>query len=75
MFLFIVMFFPLFCESLSSFHYIETNCCVVVEATLLINSSCMAFYLLAFDVRHLCKGFGRTQSWALSLQGPAQIAC
>lgn len=40
-----------------------------MTATLLINSSRMAFYLLAFDVRHLCKGYGRMQSRALSLQG------
>lgn len=45
-----------FYESLSSFHDIETNCGVAMKATPLINSSRMAFYLLAFDVRHLCKG-------------------
>lgn len=57
-------------SALSSFHDIETICGVAVKATLLINSARMAFYLLAFDVRHLCKGYGRMQSRALSLQGP-----
>ena len=72
-FIYISVFF--FYESLSSFHDIETNCCVAMKATLLINSLRMAFYLLAFDVRHLYKGYGRMQSRALSLQGPPQIAC
>lgn len=67
MYLFILV---LFYESLSSFHDIETNCGVAMKAPPLINSSRMAFYLLAFDVRHLCKGYGRMQSRALSLQGP-----
>lgn len=62
-FIYIAAFFY---ECLSSFHDIETNCDVAMKATLLINSSRMAFYLLAFDVRHLCEGFGRMQSRALS---------
>lgn len=41
-----------------------------MKATLLINSSLMAFYLLAFDIRHLCKGYGRMQLRPLSLHGP-----
>lgn len=66
--------FVLFYQNLSSFHDIETNCGMAMKATLLINSLRIAFYLLAFDVRHLCKGYGRMQLRALSLQGPPQIA-
>ena len=66
-------FFLFIYESLSSLGDIETNSCVAMKATLLINSLRMAFYLLAFDVRHLCKGYGRMQSWALSLQGPLRL--
>lgn len=62
-------------ESLSSFHDIKKNCSMAMKVTPLINSLRMAFYLLAFDVRHLCMGHGRTQSQALSLCGPRQIAC
>lgn len=50
-----------FYENLSSFGDIETNCSVAMKATPLINSLRMAFYLMAFDVRQLCTGDGRTQ--------------
>lgn len=60
----------LFCKSPSSVPDIETNCGGAMKAALLINSSWMASYLLAFDVRHLCKGYGRMQSRALSSPGP-----
>lgn len=73
--LYVFIYIGAFYESLSSFHDIETNCSMAMKATLLINSSRMAFYLLAFDVRHLCKGYGRMQSQGLSLQGSLQIAC
>lgn len=59
-----------FYENLSTFHDIETDRGLAMKATLLINSWRMAFYLLAFDVRHLCKGYGRMQLRTLSLQGP-----
>lgn len=69
-----VFIFVLFYGNLSPFQYIETNFSMAMKATLLINSSRMAFYLLAFDVRHLCKGYGRMQLRTLSLQEPPQIA-
>lgn len=43
---------------------------MAMKVTVLINSLRMAFYLLAFDVRHLCMGYGRMQSQALSLHAP-----
>lgn len=43
---------------------------MAMKATPLINSSRMVFYLLAFDIRHLCEGYGRMQLRALSLRGP-----
>lgn len=49
---------------------LRKNVSMAMKGTLLINSSQMAFYLLAFDIRHLCKGCGRMQLRALSLRGP-----
>lgn len=64
------LYLCLFTGSCLFFTILRKICSAAMKATLLINSSQTAFYLLPFDVRHLCEGYGRTQLQALSLRGP-----
>lgn len=50
------LFQTIFYDSPSILSMIETNYYATMKAPLLINSLWIAFYLLIFDVQHLCKG-------------------